>query len=295
MKHITDTLIRAIEAAGNPTVLGLDTQYAHVPPQIAERFGDSPEGKVAAIGAYNRSLMDCLCDIVPAVKVQVAYYEMLGFAGMRLFGETLAYARHKGMIAIADVKRNDIGSTASAYARAYFGEEAPFRADFVTVNPYLGADGVEPFLSPTGEHGIFALVKTSNPSGAQLQDRRMDDGHTLYETVGALVEQWGAPALGAYGYSAVGAVVGATWPEQGRRLRAQLPHTFFLVPGYGAQGGTATDLAGCFDEEGRGAIVNASRSLLTAWQKSRMPFEQAVRHAALAMRDDICGALRRRS
>ena len=300
-----DLLISRIIEKKNPTVAGLDTRLEYLPESfLREVMPDGVhtlEDAAKAIFAYNCALVDALCDIVPAVKVQVAYYEMYGPAGMRCFADTMAYARSRGLSVMADVKRNDIGATAEAYAAAYIGQTdaagakvRAFEADFATVNPYLGADGVAPFTKQAAAHGtgIFVLVKTSNPSSGQLQDMKVADGRTVYEVVGDLVRDWGADLVGEYGYSAVGAVVGATYPAQGAALRVRLPQTFFLVPGYGAQGATGADLAGCFDARGLGAIVNASRSILCAWKKREgVPFAQAAREEAVRMREDIASAL----
>jgi len=231
----------------------------------------------------------------------VAYYEMYGVAGMAAFEKTMAYAKSKGMIVMADVKRNDIGATASCYANAYVGETEmpygkvkPFSSDIATINPYLGVDGIKPFTDACAANGtgVFALVKTSNPSSGQLQDMKYEDGRTLYEAVADLVEEWGEGTRGETGYSAIGAVVGATYPQQGTALRARMPHTFFLVPGYGAQGATGKDIAGCFDANGNGAIVNASRSILCAWKKREgVAFDAAARDEAIRMREDLCKCL----
>ena len=257
---------------------------------------ESFEDAAAAIIKYNKALVDALCGIVPSVKVQIAYYEMYGVPGMQAFVDTCAYAKSKGLVVIADAKRNDIGATSGAYANAFLGETplgdkalSAFPADFVTVNAYLGSDGILPFLkaSEVRGGGIFALVKTSNPSGVELQDLMIGDRH-VYEVMGDLVSKWGESCIGEYGYSSVGAVVGATYPEQGAALRVRLPHTFFLVPGYGAQGATGKDLRGCFDQNGMGAVVNASRSILTAWKKQpSVDFAQAAYNEAIRMRDDI--------
>jgi len=297
-----DRLLDAVVAAQNPSALGLDTRIEYFPERFAVAYDlTTLDGAAEAIADFNQILIDAVCDIVPAVKVQAAYYEMYGVAGMEAFFDTLDYAKRKGMAVIADVKRNDIGSTATAYSAAYLGRTAlsgaeaqAFPADFVTVNPYLGTDGIEPFVRDcaTYKKGVFVLVKTSNPSGREIQD--LDTGGcTLYERVGDLVAGWGAGLIGSRGYSSVGAVVGATCPEEGAALRKRLPTVCFLLPGYGAQGATAESLAGCFGEEGLGAVVNASRSLQCAWK--RMPgendFANATRQAAIAMKRDICTAL----
>ena len=301
-----EQLAARIRALKNPTVAGLDTRIEYLPegfvreilPEGIRSFEDAAE----AVYQYNVRLVDALCDIVPAVKVQVAYYEMYGPAGMKAFEKTLAYAASKGLLVMADVKRNDIGATAACYANAYIGETAmpegsrrAFAADFATINPYLGVDGVKPFTDACKDNdtGIFVLVKTSNPSSGQLQDMKFEDGRTLYEAVADLVEQWGEETRGESGYSAVGAVVGATYPQQGTALRARMPHAFFLVPGYGAQGATGADIAGCFDATGSGAIVNASRSILCAWKKREgMAFDAAAREEAIRMREDLCACLK---
>ena len=303
--NIMDKLYARISELKNPTVAGLDTRIEYLPesfvaeilPEGIRSFEDAAE----AVYQYNVRLVDALCDIVPAVKVQVAYYEMYGPAGMVAFEKTMQYAKDKGLIVMADVKRNDIGATAGCYANAYVGatplpqgEARAFASDIATINPYLGVDGVKPFVdacAATGT-GVFSLVKTSNPSSGQLQDMRFEDGRTLYEAVADLVEIWGEETRGETGYSVVGAVVGATYPEQGTALRARMPHTFFLVPGYGAQGATGTDIAGCCAESGNGAIVNASRSILCAWKKREgMAFDEAARAEALRMREDLCSCL----
>jgi orotidine-5'-phosphate decarboxylase len=289
-----DALIEAIERTGNPTALGLDTRPEYLPRSFSGDFASAAK----AIRAFNYALIDALAGVVPCVKVQAACYEALGPDGMEVFRDTLRRAGEKGFITIADVTRNDIGSTADSYAAAYLGNSAPFPADFVTINAYLGSDGIRPFLAGCEKSGggIFVLVRTSNPSAVEFQDLVLEGGGTkrpLYEHVGLKVSEWGKDLIGLHGYSSVGAVVGATWPEESRKLRALLPHTFFLVPGYGAQGATAKDLAGCFDEKGRGAVVNASRSLLCAHQKRHTEdFAAAARDEALRMRDDLRKAIR---
>lgn len=296
-----DLMIDRIIEKHNPTVAGLDTRVEYLPEEFIAELGigaiDTMEKAAQAILAYNKRLIKALCDIVPAVKVQIAYYEMYGVAGMKAFEETLKAAHEAGMSVMVDAKRNDIGATAEAYATSYLGktqlpagEARAFEGDFVTVNAYLGVDGVKPFVNACEKNGggIFVLVKTSNPSSGQLQDMKLEDGRTVYEMMGDLVSEWGESTIGRHGYSQVGAVVGATYPEQGRELRARMKHTFFLVPGYGAQGATGKDIAGCFDEKGLGAIVNASRSLLCAWKKQPgVAFDTAARNEAIRMRNDI--------
>ena len=297
---IVDRLIEKIEQMKNPTAVGLDTSFDYLPDEMRAGICDL-RGAADAIVAFNKAIVDRVADIVPCVKVQIAYYEMYGVDGLRAFAETVKYAKEKGLIVIADAKRNDIGATASAYANAYLGETplgekagSAFPVDFVTVNAYLGLDGVEPFRKASAVRGggIFALVKTSNPSGVQLQDLKIGE-RTVYEVMGDLVSEWGKDCIGEHGYSSIGAVVGATYPEQGAALRQRLPHTFFLVPGYGAQGATGKDLRGCFDAQGRGAVVNASRSILTAWRKQPgVDFAQAAYNEAVRMREDIMEGIR---
>ncbi len=297
-----DTLIQKIQKTNNVTVAGLDPKLDYIPQHIKNaaysQYGKTLAGAAEALLQFNRGLIDALCDIVPAVKPQCAYYEMYGWQGVKAFDETVAYAKSKGLYVIADGKRNDIGSTMECYARAFLGETAveeetlpAFGADALTVNGYLGTDGVAPLLSfcKQSDKGIFVLVKTSNPSSGELQDQHIAD-ETVYEKMGSLCEQWGTQAMGALGYSSVGAVVGATYPEQLKQLRQKLPHTFFLVPGYGAQGGAARDVAGAFDQNGLGAVVNSSRAIMCAYQKGgydEKDFAQAARDEVLHMRDEI--------
>lgn len=297
---IFDILSDEIRRKRNPSCVGLDTSLKCLPPNFRRRFDtDTLEGAAEAVLAYNKELIDALEYIVPAVKVQVAFYEMYGVPGMRAFHHTIAYARRAGFIVIADAKRGDIASTAEAYAKAFLGEAElengtmpVFDADIVTVNPYLGTDGIAPFLAENSKKGIFALVKTSNPSSAELQDLKLDDGRLVYEAVGDLVLKWGQGTAAFNGYSRVGAVVGATYPEQGAALRRRLPDTFFLLPGYGAQGACGSDIAAMFDKKGAGAVVNSSRAILCAWEKDGTDFKTAACAAASRMRDDIMGALK---
>lgn len=289
LNNAADRLAAAIERVKNPTAMGLDTQAGHLPAEFAPK-DVSDMAVCEAILKYNKALLDGMADLIGCVKVQVAYYEIYGVAGMRAFAETLAYARKLGYVTIADCKRNDIGATAGAYARAYLNPEGEFFSDFVTVNAYLGADGIAPFIDEAKQHGggIYVLVKTSNPSGGQLQDVVTADGRKVYELMADLVSGWGEELMGESGYSSVGAVVGATWPAESTALRGRMPHTPFLVPGYGAQGATGKDLSGCFDAAKGGAVVNASRSLLCAHQKHpEMGWLDAVRAEAARMRDDI--------
>ncbi len=298
-----DTLINKIIEKKNPTVAGLDPKLDYVPEDIKQaaflEYGENFTGAAQAILQFNKTLIDALCDIVPAVKPQCAYYEMYGIEGMRCLYETIRYAQKNGMYVILDAKRGDIGATSEAYARAYLGETkiggssaAAFDADCLTVNPYLGTDGIAPFVRQCSEHekGIFVLVKTSNQSSGELQDLK-SGGRYIYEHMADLVKQWGADLIGTHGYSSVGAVVGATYPEQAEVLRKIMPHTYFLVPGYGAQGGKAEDVAKSFNRDGLGAIVNASRSIMCAYQKQGGTLGDAARREAIRMRDDIMSAV----
>lgn len=297
-----DILQDKIKAMKNPTVAGLDPKPEYVPPHILkaslDRYGETLEGAADAILQFNKGLMDALCDIVPAVKPQSAYYERLGWQGMKVLEETIRYAGEKGFFVIADVKRGDIGSTAQAYSEAWIGRTrvgstdlAAFDADCLTINGYMGSDAINPFLTTCRELDkcFFTLVKTSNPSSGELQDMVAGD-RVVYQVMGDLTARLGKDDIGRYGYSRAGAVVGATYPSDLRALRKRLEHTFFLVPGYGAQGGTADDVRFAFDKYGRGAIVNASRSIMCAWQKTGrdgQDYQDAARAAAIAMRDDI--------
>ena len=302
-----DRLIEAIVEKPNPTVAGLDPKLDYIPAYIREasyeKYGKTLEGAADALLTFNKGLIDALYDIVPAVKPQCAYYEMYGWPGVKALHDTIAYAKEKGLFVITDGKRNDIGATMTAYAAAHLGQVpvegelvSPFGADALTVNGYLGSDGITPLLTVCREQdtGIFVLVKTSNPSSGELQDRLLDDGKTLYAAMGDRCEQWGGQLPGKYGYSGVGAVVGATYPAQLQEMRKAAPHTFFLVPGYGAQGGAADDVAPGFDEKGLGAIVNSSRGIMCAWQKAGQKtgqngenYGQAAREEAIRMRDAI--------
>ena len=277
-----DRLIEAIDNTQNPSVVGLDPTEALVPPQVVASFADevrdsveSPEEVESAQLAvayfeYNRTIIDAIADIVPAVKPQIAMYEALGPAGVDIYTMTCEYAAQQGLYVLGDIKRGDIGSTAAAYAHHLngVGDFAPWHEDAVTVSPYLGTDGITPFVEAAAEadKDIFVLVRTSNPSSSELQMLDLADGTKVYEHVADLVEGWGAETIGSHGYSRVGAVGGATHPEEGKALRARMPHTFYLVPGYGAQGGTAADVAGMFDKQGSGAIVNSSRGIIGAWK-----------------------------
>lgn len=292
MKNITDKLIDRIVALQNPTCVGLDTITDYLPTEMQEKITDN---RTAAeqILIFNRKIIDAVCDVVPSVKIQIACYEMYGSYGIACFEETAKYAKEKGLIVIADGKRNDIGNTAGFYARAFLGEQATCPVDYLTVNGYLGTDGISPFTDTCKENGkgIFALVKTSNPSSGEFQNLQLQDGRTVYEYMGSLVEKWGGELVGEYGYSAVGAVVGATHPEEAARLRAQLKSVFFLIPGYGAQGGNAEMLRCCFDENGLGGVVNNSRGILCAYKKKGGTFDEAARQACIDMQKDLSSVI----
>lgn len=298
-----DVLQEKIRAMKDPTVAGLDARIEYVPEHIRQaayaQYGVGLKGACEAIYQFNVGLMDALCDIVPAVKPQAAYYENLGWQGMEMLERTIRYAKSKGLFVIADIKRGDIGSTATAYAEGWLSGASiegqqfkSFDADCVTLNGYMGSDSIKPFLeaAKAEDKCAFVLVKTSNPGSGELQDVKTADGRTVYQVMGALNESIAAGTEGKYGFTMAGAVTGATYPEQIRQLRADLPHTFFLVPGYGAQGGTAADVKYAFDQQGHGAIVNSSRGIMCAWKKTGgdgHDFAQAARSAAIAMRDDI--------
>ena len=300
---IIDTLIDKIQEYDNPTVAGLDTSFDYLPESMKAGVQDFA-GAADAVLAFNKKIVDSICDIVPCVKVQIAYYEMYGLEGMRAFAETVKYASRKGMLVMTDAKRNDIGATAECYAKAYLGQTVvdgevytAFDSDFLTVNGYLGSDGIKPFLGwmQKRDKGIFVLVKTSNKSSGELQDLKLENGKTVYEYMGGLVEEWGKDCIGKYGYSAVGAVVGATHPQQAQILRREMPHTFFLIPGYGAQGGTADDLKVCFDKDGLGGIVNSSRGILCAYKQEKyagLSFDAAARQACMDMKIDLNRAIK---
>ncbi|MBQ7323135.1 MAG: orotidine-5'-phosphate decarboxylase [Clostridia bacterium] len=296
---ITDRLIEGIIKTQNPTCVGLDTLFDYLPDEMKEGV-NTFEGVAEKVLAFNKKIIDYIYDIVPSVKVQIAYYEIYGVAGMQAYYETLRYAAEKGLVVIADAKRNDIGSTAACYAKAFLGESQvneenlrAFPSDFVTVNGYLGSDGILPFVEECEKHdkGIFVLVKTSNPSGAEIQNVILENGVPMYEYMGGLVEKWGQSTIGKYGYSAVGAVVGATHPMEAARLRELLPHTFFLIPGYGAQGGKAEMLKSCFGKDGLGGVVNNSRGILCAYKKNGGTYYEAAREACIAMQKDLASVI----
>jgi orotidine-5'-phosphate decarboxylase len=261
-----DRLEAAVGRCGNPVLVGLDPRADMLPDGLLPSQPDAgPAETAAAYGQFCRRIIDVVAPLVAAVKPQAAFFEQLGPAGMTTLAEVVGYARGRGLLVIVDGKRNDIGSTATAYARGFLGSESPWAADALTVSPYLGDDSLEPFVEVATRRaaGVFVLVKTSNPGGRMFQDL-VADGLPLYRHVARYVERLAAGTTGACGYGAVGAVVGATYPAQLAELRAEMPHTWFLVPGFGAQGGTAADVAAAFDPQGRGAIVNNSRGIIFA-------------------------------
>jgi len=271
-KPFIDQLTAAVKAKKNPVLVGLDPRLNQLPSEIRNAFPvDTPQGQADAFEAFCRGVIDAVAPLVPVVKPQAAFFEELGPAGMFALAKVISYAQEKGLLVILDGKRNDIGSTAQAYARGMLGRgQSPWNADALTVSPYLGDDSLTPFIDAAVERnaGIFVLVKTSNPGGAMLQDLKTESGETIYRKVAAFVEGAALKTATESGYGAVGAVVGATWPAQLEELRTAMPHTWFLVPGFGSQGGTAADVAGAFDENGLGAVVNNSRGILFAYQKA---------------------------
>ena len=304
-------LIANIKKTGAPIVVGLDPMLKYIPEHIQKKafaeFGKTLEGAAEAIWQFNKEIVDKTYDLIPAVKPQIAMYEQFGIPGLVAFKKTVDYCKSKGLVVIGDIKRGDIGSTSSAYAVGHIGKVqvgsktyAPFDEDFVTVNPYLGSDGVNPFIDVCKEEkkGLFILVKTSNPSSGEFQDQ-MIDGRPLYELVGEKVAQWGEDCMGDE-YSYLGAVVGATYPEMGKVLRKVMPKSYILVPGYGAQGGKGKDLVHFFNEDGLGAIVNSSRGIIAAYKQEKYAnygeeaFADASRAAVEDMVADIRGALEAR-
>lgn len=308
MKNFADRLIEAIKQKGNPICVGLDPRLDKIPKAIKEKAlqeadGDPLKAAADALFLFNKEIIDAVHGLVPVVKPQISFYEIFGYEGLRAYAETIKYAKKMGLITIADIKRNDIGSTAEAYAQAYLGEVNVFAgmseevimpifdADSATINPFLGWDGVKPFVTEAAKYGkgVFVLAKTSNPSSGDLQDLFLQDGSQVFEVMGGLIDSWGANDIGDSGYSFVGAVVGATYPEQAKKLRQIMPNAIFLVPGYGAQGGTAEDIAPCFNADGLGAVVNSSRGIIFAYEKGykEEEFAVAARQACLDMQKDL--------
>ena len=297
-------LVQKIQKTKAPICVGLDPMLSYIPSHIVQNafkeFGETLEGAAEAVWQFNKEIVDSTYDLIPSVKPQIAMYEQFGIEGLKIYARTVEYCKQKGLLVIGDVKRGDIGSTSSAYAVGHLGKVkvgsnvcSGFDTDFITVNPYLGTDGVKPFVDEcnASDRGIFVLVKTSNPSSGEFQDRLVD-GRPLYELVAEKVVEWGEASMDG-DYSNVGAVVGATYPEMSKILRKLMPKTYFLVPGYGAQGGTAEDLKYCFNEDGLGAIVNSSRGIIAAYKKDAYAkfgpehFADASRQAVIDMIADI--------
>lgn len=303
---IIDKLIEKIKCMENPTCVGLDPRIEYVPSFIKERYfekyGKTPQAAAKSLYKFNKYIIDEIYDIVPCVKPQIAMYERFGIYGLKAYLKTIEYAKKNGLIVIGDIKRSDIASTAQAYSDGHIGRAdvegikyEMFKEDFITLNPYLGSDSITPFLKDCKEYekGLFVLVKTSNPNSGEIQDL-ITDGKPIYEKVSELVSKWGSELIGKYGFSEVGAVVGATHPKQAEEIRKLMPNTFFLVPGYGAQGGKAEDISVLFNEEGLGAIVNSSRGIIAAYMNdtyknkfSENDFAKASRAAAIDMKNDL--------
>ena len=301
-------LIEKIQKTKAPICVGLDPMLSYIPEHVTKKafaeFGETLEGAAEAIWQFNKEIVDATCDLIPSVKPQIAMYEQFGLPGLAAYDKTVKYCQEKGLIVIGDVKRGDIGSTSAAYATGHLGTVqvgsqtlSGFNTEYITVNPYLGTDGVKPFVDVCNQcdRGIFVLVKTSNPSSGEFQDRLID-GRPLYELVAEKVVEWGNASMDG-DYSNVGAVVGATYPEMSRILRNLMPHTYFLVPGYGAQGGTAEDLKHCFNKDGLGAVVNSSRGIIAAYKQEKYKkfgtehFAEASRQAVMDMVADINSVL----
>ncbi|MCR5531483.1 MAG: orotidine-5'-phosphate decarboxylase [Lachnospiraceae bacterium] len=302
-------LIDQIVQKDAPIVVGLDPMLSYIPDFVKEdafsKYGETLEGAAAAVWEYNKAIVDAVYDLIPCVKPQIAMYEQFGIPGLLVYKNTVEYCKKKGLVVIGDVKRGDIGSTSAAYATAHLGTVtvgsktyAPFDEDFATVNPYLGSDGIKPFIDVCNQNdrGIFLLVKTSNPSSGEFQDRLID-GCPLYEWVAEKVNDWGTLSMDG-DYSNVGCVVGATYPEMGRVLREVMLKSYILVPGYGAQGGTADGLKPYFNKDGLGAIVNSSRGIIAAYKKEpylsrfgERHYADAARQAVIDMKEDINGAV----
>ena len=301
-------LIEKIKKTKAPICVGLDPMLNYIPEHILKKsyseFGETLEGAADAIWQFNKEIVDHTYDLIPSVKPQIAMYEQFGIEGLKSYQKTVDYCQQKGLLVIGDAKRGDIGSTSAAYATGHLGKVqvgsktySGFHTDFLTVNPYLGTDGVKPFVDVcnSDDKGLFVLVKTSNPSSGEFQDRLID-GRPLYELVAEKVVEWGDTCMDG-DYSNVGAVVGATYPEMSKILRKLMPRTYFLVPGYGAQGGTAADLAHCFNEDGLGAVVNSSRGIIAAYRQEKYKqfgpehFAEASRQAVIDMVADINSVL----
>lgn len=308
---MVNKLIEKIQKTNAPIVVGLDPMMDYVPSFIKEKafkeYGETLEGAAEAFWQYNKGIVDAVYDLIPAVKPQIAMYEQLGIPGLVAYKKTVDYCKEKGLVVIGDIKRGDIGSTSAAYATGHLGNiqigantYAGFDEDYATVNPYLGSDGVQPFIDVCKKEGkgIFVLVKTSNKSSGEFQDQIIDGNRHLYELVGEMVDKWGEQLVSeGSSYSSVGAVVGATYPEQGKILREIMPKAMILVPGYGAQGGKGKDLTHFFNKDGLGAIVNSSRGIIAAYKQEAYAsygeagYADASRAAVIAMKEDIASAL----
>ncbi len=296
-----DKLVSKIQKLNAPIVVGLDPNLAFVPDHIKKQFEgiqDPMEAAAESIFLFNKGIVDAVCDLIPAVKPQIAMYEQFGVPGLRAFQKTVEYCHEKDLVVIGDIKRGDIGSTSEAYARGHIGNASPFNEDFVTLNPYMGSDSVKPFINyaKPDKKGVFILVKTSNPSSGEFQDQKIGD-RTLFEMVADKVNEWGSDYVGECGYSYVGAVVGATYPEQAALVRKLMPKAYILVPGYGAQGATAKDILPNFNEDGLGAIVNSSRGIIAAYKNEKYAkfgpehYDEAARAAVIDMQKDITSVL----
>ena len=308
MNNIMDILISKIQEKQSPIVMGIDPRYDFIPKYIKDKYENSLEGFAKSSVEFAKGLIDNVYDIIPAIKPQLAYFEAMGPEGLIAYQEIIKYAKSKDLIIISDAKRGDIGTTSKAYSNAFLGktelddtQESIYDSDFVTVNPYMGSDSVNPFIEDCKNYnkGLFVLIKTSNKSSGELQDLTLDNGKKVYEHVAGLVDNWGNDMIGNYGYSSVAAVVGATYPEQLHEIRELAPNTFFLIPGYGAQGGKAEDIALAFDQNGLGGIVNASRSLMCAYKSDRWKnkfteeqYGEATRAEALRMKDELNEAIK---
>jgi orotidine-5'-phosphate decarboxylase len=306
MKNYADRLLSAIETKGSPCVVGLDPRLDLMPDFIRMNVQDkSPADAIrCAIANFNQSVIESVNEVVPAVKLQIAFYEQYGLPGLHAFEDTIRMARDLGLIVIVDAKRNDISSTAEAYANAFLGRsnifgrlEAIFDVDCITVSPFLGRDSLMPFINACSDYGkgVFVLVKTSNPGSVDLQDQKLAaSGEPLYKGLAAMVDECGRRVMGESGYSSIGAVVGATFPQEARELRRLMPRAIILVPGYGVQGGTAEGAAACFNGDNRGAVVNASRSIIYSHERhdvSEEEFKRGVRLSAEKMTSEIVGEL----
>ena len=299
-----EKLVNRIKKLNAPIVVGLDPTLNFVPKFLLDKAinekGETLEAAADAIFAFNKEIVDAVYDLIPAVKPQIAMYEQFGIPGLMAYKKTLDYCHEKGLLVIGDAKRGDIGSTSTAYAIGHLGkvkigstEIAPIDADFLTINPYMGSDSVVPFVEECkkNDKGLFILVKTSNPSSGEFQDQKVGE-KAVYELVGKKVDEWGLDTV-KEGYSDVGAVVGATYPEMGKVLRDIMPKAYILVPGYGAQGGTAAELKPFFNKDGLGAIVNSSRGIIAAYKQEKYAefgaegFAEAAREAVIDMKNDI--------